>query len=65
MKKYKPISLAMKIILKIKKWNQNENENKIIDNNKLHGIKIITEESKEKPKMKIKEKPKEYNIEKL
>ena len=53
----------MKIILKIKKWNQNENENKIIDNNKLHEIKIITEKSKEKPKMKIKEKPKEYNIE--
>jgi hypothetical protein len=54
MKKYKLINLAMKIILKIKKWNQNENENKIIDNNKLNEIKIITEESKEKPKMKIK-----------
>ena len=43
--------------------NINENENKIIDNNKLHEIKIITEKSKEKPKKKIKEKQKEYNIE--
>ena len=49
--------------IKNKKRNGNENENEIIDNNKLHEIKIITEKSKEKPKMKIKEKPKEYNIE--
>ena len=48
---------------KIRNENANKNENKIVDNNKLHEIKIITEKSKEKPKRKIKEKQKEYDIE--